>query len=281
MPKKLFDITVAGKNSDWKQCQLLIETGQFNFLYVVMDGAKQVHRLCYYELEGINQHTLVQETKEVIAAEDLLREAFKGTTILYNFPETQFIPESFFNVNSNGDMAELIQGDLINGVRLSEKIQGYGLYNVFHVPAELHQLLREQYRGNKYWHYYSWWMKCSQAQLLPALENMQVIFYPTFILVAAVKDKQLQLVQQFTYHTAEDVAYYLLNVCTRLQLSPHTVHVRLSGMIDASSATFNEIQKYFGNASPDFYPAVSSTPELQEYPSHFFSPILKLAACAL
>jgi hypothetical protein len=280
MAKKLFDINVAGKTPDWKLCRLFLEAGRHNFLYVVMDAAKEVVHLSYYEVEGESQPALAQEIREIIDAEDVLKQHFRETVVLYNFPESQFIPEAFFNVNINADMDGLVQGDLNRGIRLSEKLQGYNLYNVFHVPAELHQLLKEQYRGNQYWHYYTWWMKCSQAQLLPALESMQVVFYPAFILVAAVKDKQLQLVQQFNYHTAEDVVYHLLNTCAQLRLEPANVQVRLAGMIDASSAVFNEIQKYFGNASPDFYPAISSTPELQEYPSHFFSPILKLAACA-
>jgi hypothetical protein len=281
MTKKLFDIVVADKTTNWQECQLLIEAGRHNFLYVVMDSLKQVVRLAYYEIESINQHTLTQEIRDIIAADEILRTVFNEIIVLYNFPESQFVPEAYFNININDDLSALMQGDLNNGITLSEKVQGYDLYNVFHVPPELHQLFKEQYKGNKYWHYYSWWMKCSQAQLLPAQESMQVVFYPSFILVAAVRNKQLQLVQQLTYHTAEDVAYHLLNVCTRLQLNPATVHVRLAGMIDASSTVFNEIQKYFGNASPDFYPAVSSIPELQEYPSHFFSPILKMAACAL
>jgi hypothetical protein len=281
MAKKLFDVVVAGKTADWPKCQLLIEAGQHNFLYVVMDELKQVLRLSYYEVEGVSQHTLTQEISDIMADDEILKEVFKEVVVLYNFPESQFIPGAFFNVNINADMSILMQGDLNKGLRLSEKIPGYDLYNVFHVPAELHQLFKEKYRGNKYWHYYSWWMKCSQAQLLPAQESMQVVFYPSFILVAVVKNKQLQLVQQLRYHTAEDVAYHLLNICTQFQLTPASVHMRLAGMIDASSAVFIEIQKYFGNASPDFYPAVSSIPELQEFPSHFFSPILKLSACAL
>lgn len=89
----------------------------------------------------------------------------------------------------------------------------------------------------------------------------------------------MQLVQSYAYQAAEDVSYYLLNICKQLELEPATVTVKLAGMVDVSSAMYTEMLKYFLHVEPDALPMDSITPSLEEYPAHFFSPILKLAVC--
>jgi hypothetical protein len=140
-------------------------------------------------------------------------------------------------------------------------------------------LFQRRFSNGKHWHYYSLWMECWQKQTLPAGESISVVFYPSRVLVAVTNNKQLQLLQSFSYQAAEDVSYHLLNVCNQLSLSAATVPVLLAGMIDASSTVYTEIQKYFNHADLDVFPAAAATPALQEYPSHFFSPLLKLAIC--
>jgi hypothetical protein len=279
MAKKLFNIIEETNLPNYTNCRLLMEASRYNFLYTVTDENKQAVKLCFYELESHLEQELVQELQEIIREDEVLKESYKEIRLLYNFPESQLVPDSYFKVSINGAFSELINGDLNKGIRLSEKIKGYGLHNVFTVPASLYQLFREHYKENKHCHYYSWWLQCLQTQLLSLQETLQVIFYPGFILVAAVKNQQLHLVQQFTYQTAEDVVYYLLNISFILQFSPQIISLRLLGMIDVSSRLFNELQKYFGNISMEQPAELPSSLNFTEYPPHFFSPILKLAAC--
>jgi Protein of unknown function (DUF3822) len=108
---------------------------------------------------------------------------------------------------------------------------------------------------------------------------LSVLFYPNRVLVSVIKDKQLHLLQSYTYEAAEDVGYYLLNVCQQLQLAPENVPVILSGMIDVSSVLYTEIYKYFGQVSLEKFSVTSAIPALEEYPPHFFSPLMKMALC--
>ena len=110
-------------------------------------------------------------------------------------------------------------------------------------------------------------------------DYLSVMFYPKRLLVAVVKDKQLHLLQSYIYEAAEDVGYYLLNICEQLQIPTADTPIVLSGMVDVSSVLYTEIFKYFRQIELEKFPLENMEPSLQDFPPHFFSPLLKLAAC--
>ncbi|MEO5595494.1 MAG: DUF3822 family protein [Chitinophagaceae bacterium] len=279
MAKILFDIAVAHEPADWLNCHLVMEVSPHIFSYAILNREKKLLQLRFYELYARNNHELAQELGEVITADSTLKTGIEKKTFIYNFPESQLVPEKYFNADAGRDLIELIHGDLNKGITLSERIQGSPQYNVFRVPAEVHSLLQRNFANSKYWHYYSLWMQYRQKQTGDRAAYLSVMFYPNHLLVAAVKDKQLHLLQSYAYETAEDAGYYLLNICGQLQLSPEEIPVLLSGMIDVSSALYTEIFKYFGQVELEGFPDTNMEPALQDYPAHFFSSLLKLAIC--
>jgi hypothetical protein len=279
MAKVLFDIASTEESTDWQRCHLVMEVGQHIFSYAILNGNKQVMRIRSYELDALNNRDLADMLDEIITADDVLKEAMKEKVVLYNFPESHLVPDNYFHMDISRDMIELLHGDLNKGVILSEKIHGWNQYNLFRVPLDIHNLFQRRFNNGKYWHYYSLWMECWQKQTVMNNDYVSVVFYPNRVLVAVISNKQLQLLQSFSYEAAEDISYHLLNVFVQLSLSPEEVPVKLAGMIDASSTVHTEILKYFNHAELEAFPAASSSPALQEYPSHFFSPLLKLAIC--
>ena len=52
------------------------------------------------------------------------------------------------------------------------------------------------------------------------------------------------------------------------------------GLIEKQSALFTELLKYFSDIECDRIPdSIHTKGMLEEYPEHYFSPILKMAAC--
>jgi hypothetical protein len=244
-----------------------------------MNRDKKLLQLRFYELDAHDNHELAEEVAGIIRTDGILKTGAEKKTIIYNFPESQLVPEKYFRMDAGPALIELLHGDLNKGITLSERIQGCDQYNVYQVPAEIHGLLQRSFANSKYWHYYSVWMALQQKQAGEPATCLSVLFYPNRILVSAVKNKQLQLLQNYVYEAAEDVAYYLLNICRQLQLPPGSTPVVLSGMIDVSSVLYTEIFKYFGQLSLEAFPGAAAIPVLDEYPAHFFSPLLKLATC--
>jgi Protein of unknown function (DUF3822) len=280
MAKILFDISAAEQAIDWQHCHLVMEVSQHIFSYAVMNAEKQAERLRIYQLHAESNRDLAAELEEIIFEDEVLKEKMKERIVMYNFPDCHLVPEKYFHADTNKELIELLHGDLNKGAILSEKIDGWEKYNVFRVPLEVHNLFQRGFANGRYWHYYSLWMKCGQKEQGGYEEYITVLFYPNRILVAVIKNKQLQLLQSFSFEVVEDVAFYLLTICNQLELSPENIPVKLSGMIDESSALYTEIFKYFGHTVLDDFPAAaSSVPAFREYPSHFFSPLLKLATC--
>lgn len=279
MTKVLFDISATEENTDWQRCHLVMEVSQHIFSYAVLNGNKHVVKFRSYELEASSSRDLADLMDEIITGDEVLKAGMKEKVVIYNFPESHFVPETYFHIDVSRDMVELIHGDLDKGIILSEKVHGWEQYNLFRVPVDIHHLFKRWFANGKYWHYYSLWMECWQKQSIMNNDYVSVVFYPNRVLVAVIRNKELQLLQSIPYQAAEDVSYHLLNIFVQLSLSPMEVPLKLAGMIDASSTVYTEIYKYFNHAELDAFPAASSSPALQEYPSHFFSPLLKLAIC--
>ncbi|MEO6316220.1 MAG: DUF3822 family protein [Chitinophagaceae bacterium] len=279
MAKILFDIAAAHEPADWLHCHLVMEIGRQGFSYALVNRDARLLQLRFYQLDARDNHELTEELTGIISTDSLLKTNAGKTTFVYNFPESQLVPEQYFDAETGKDLIDLFYGDLIKGITLIERIQGAACYNVFRVPDEIHSLFQRNFASGKHWHYYSLWMQSWKNQLAERANCLSVVFYPNRMLVAVVKDNDLHLVQSYAYEAAEDVGYYLLNICGQLQLLPATIPVIVSGMIDVSSVLYTEIFKYFGHIELEGFAGTETAPALAEYPAHFFSPLLKLAAC--
>lgn len=280
MAKILFDISVLQEPADDKQGHLVMEVGLRSFSYAAVDAGGNLLHLRVYEMDALSVADWCNEWNALFKADDWLKHGPEKKTVVYNLPESQMVPESFYEENAGRNMIELFHGDLNKGITLSERIAGQSHYNVFRVPAALHNLLQTSFADSQYHHFYSLWLQQNNKAGQQYADYISAVFYPNRILAGVVKNNQLQLVQSFVYEAAEDAGYYLLNICSQLQLPPAETPLLLSGMIDVSSVLYTEIFKYFGQAAlEDFAVPATAAPALQDFPSHFFSPLLKLALC--
>jgi hypothetical protein len=110
--------------------------------------------------------------------------------------------------------------------------------------------------------------------------HTRVIFYNDKFIAAYFKAGQLQLMQTFCYQTPEDAAYYLLLICMQFGIQPQEMVLNISGLIDTQSALYTELLKYFSQVNYEGVPSSYTTNGLlEEFPSHYFSPLLKMSLC--
>ncbi|TAH04483.1 MAG: DUF3822 family protein [Sphingobacteriales bacterium] len=279
MHHPLFNIN-TGVATDSSRRQLVMEIGPYYFAYLLLANETPV-TLCCYELPAVHARELAASVEEIINETPLLREELSETVVLYNFPESQFVPKDFFNINATQEQTLLLQGDFNNGTILSEKVHGFDSYCVFTVPGEIHRLFQRRFTNGKYWHFYSVWLECLKKQEAVSTPTVSILFYPSRIIIGVITNKGIELVQSYAYQAAEDVAYYVLNVLEQLGLSPASTQVTLAGTIEESSAVFTELQKYL--AQLNFINTTNSAlaAGFNEYPNHFFSPLLNMSLCVL
>lgn len=276
-----FDIVAPDWNADLHgEYYLVIEVSDRLFSFVLLDSErKQLHCLRQYNFDWQQKTGLSEQLDSIIDNDPYLQANVKDVIIVYNYEESNLVPEGFFNLGLNKTLTELVFGKAKKGLVISEKINNWSLYNVYRIPREVHTKMQQRFSAGKYWHYYSLLLTSTPPSDGEA-PVCTVIFYADRFICFIANAGKLQLVQTWTYQTPEDVSYYLLAVCSRFQYNQETIHIRVGGLIDEQSALYTELMKYFLVVTLVSVPASMETNELlREFPSHYFSPLLTIATC--
>jgi len=283
MLKPVFNISHSHPGvEDLTQCRLLMEVSANSFSYVLLNlrGMRPI-AIKYFQWNQFKTELLQDVLQEIIDQDELLAINPDETFLVYNFPESNLVPEKLFSIDANKQLTELVYGNLDKNLILSEKIPWWEFHNVYRIPTDAHRLLQKKFSAGRYWHFYSLQLKCHK--MFNAREEPQylkVFFYPDKIVVMIFKSGKLQLVQSFLYHDVKDVVYHLLNCCHQLNMSQDEIILELSGLIERDSTLYDELQKYFLHISfEEIEDSIKMTDELKEFPRHYFSSLLKMALC--
>ena len=241
---------------------------------------KQLLGLRQYHLDVTSERPTAQALHEIIANDTLLSQNWKDPVVVYNFPDSSLLPDKYFDIGMNKSITDLLLGNAFKGQILSEKIPAWDVYNIYRIQRDIHGMLQQKFGGGRYWHFYSILLSSIDKQLEMSAFTLQCVFYPEKFVVAFFKNKQLQLLQTYQYETPEDVSFFLLNICQQFDVTQENLKLVVGGLIEQQSALFTELLKYFQNIEFDRVPGTVETRGLlQNFPEHYFSPILKMAIC--
>ncbi|MBC7851403.1 MAG: DUF3822 family protein [Chitinophagaceae bacterium] len=243
-------------------------------------STQELLALQQYHLHPEDQSSMVDLLRELVSNDAALSGDVSETIIIYNYSESSLVPAESYSIELSKNIAELTTGNTQKGLVLSEKISGTEICNVYRIPREIHTLLQQRFSAGKYWHFYSLVLTTRMRTPKVASEQFEVTFYPDKFVVAVFEDQQLLLIQSYHYQVPEDVAFQLLNICKLLNVDPNRVLVQLSGLIDADSALYSVIARYFLLLDWETDGAAAwKNEQLADFPPHYFSPLLKLALC--
>ena len=283
MLKPVFNITEKRtEEDDLSQCRLLMEVNANSFSYVLLNlrGMRPM-AIKFFQWNQFKTELLEDVLREIIEEDELLAVNPEETFLVYNFPESNLVPEKLFNMDANKPLTELVYGDVDKNLILSEKIPWWEFHNVYRIPTDAHRLLQQKFVAGKYWHFYSLQLKCHK--MFTSREEafyIKVFFYPDKIVAMIFKKGKLQLVQSFSYQDSKDVSFHLLNCCQQLGMNQEEIVVELSGLVERDSTLYEELQKYFLHiVFEDIEDSIKMTDDLKEFPRHYFSSLLKMAIC--
>jgi hypothetical protein len=270
------------QREDSRQERLLLEVHSNSLGYILFDVKKMTPSVIkHYQFAPSNEKALGEIVQEILDGDELLSKDADEVILVYNFEESNLVPEKFFSQDSVRDITDLVHGNLHRGTIFNEKIPWWELYNVYRVSSDVDALFRQKFSSLKTWHAYSLLLK--SYKMFHAKENplwMNAVFYEDRMIVSIFKDSKLQLIQAFVYQDRKDVLYQLLNCCEQFDINPEEIALAISGLIDKQSALFTELQKYFLNISfEEINGDIVITDELKEYPLHYFSSLLRMAVC--
>jgi Protein of unknown function (DUF3822) len=283
MQKPVLHIQADNAMEEFPHTRLLMEVDQTSFGYILLNlKNNSLTALKYFEFSQFKDRTLPEILREIIYGDELLDKRPTETFVVYNVTESSLIPEKFYRERSARKITEAVYGNLDNGIVVGEKIPWWELYNIYRIPLETHNFLKERFEGLKNWHKYSLLLKSHKMfNVREYLSFIKVIFSYDKIVVMVFKDHQLQLIQSFVFQEANDVVYHLLNCCEQFNLYTEEVVLQVGGMIDRQSAIYSELLKYFLHF---LFDEIDESIYLgdrmkEQYPAHYYSSFLKMAVC--
>jgi hypothetical protein len=238
------------------------------------------------ELEGFEVFALEKETSdwsdifyEVKAGSEILNRSYRDTVCYYNFEESVMVPQQKFTTTAAEDYLSLVYGESNqHDTKYDTLTPGSGIVNAYRIRRSIHELVGRHFVLYKPHHSYSRIVDdiLTREQLTDPFVKIQ--FYSSHIIVAFVKNKQLQLVRSFRYQGQEDILYYVLSIVQQYGIKTDHSHLELSGAVDETSTLYLQLSQLFGQTSFENMPADSSvSAAIAGYPAYYFTPFYKLA----
>lgn len=276
-----FDISTVDPANTPENCRLLVEISGQAFNYILFTRSPdQLYMLRQYRIYTTGDKTNRDVLEEIISGDEILRKYASRAIVVYNFPESSLLPSEVFHPDLRTPLMNLVHGNTDHHFVFDEEVPNSQMRNVYFISRDLHSLCREKFSGSQYWHLYTMLLLWPTGQQFAEGNYTRVVFYNDKFVAVVYKEGKLQLVQTFAYQTPEDAAYYLLLICKQFGISQQQMILKISGLIDAQSALYTELLKYFERVQyeeiPDSY---GTNGLLDEYPSHYFSPLLKMSLC--
>jgi hypothetical protein len=222
----------------------------------------------------------VGQLKEIFSSDPLLPKSRSVSGVIYNYSECQLFPSAHYNIELNKPLMEIGSGNLKKGLLLSEKVNGRDIQTIYKVPRGIHELFQQSFSAGRYWHIYTLLLMQESVDSFRDAGFFRLIFYPEKLIAGLFKGDQLLILQTYSFEQPEDISWYLLGLCRQFSLDPNEAVLNFSGLIDATSSCYSELEKYFPKMEFDRMDAgLHLSGEKEMFPEHYFSHILKMALC--
>ncbi|HSU27303.1 MAG TPA: DUF3822 family protein [Chitinophagaceae bacterium] len=271
MLKQLFLIgELTGKTEDYT---LSIRIGEKHVGFSISEaGTGSLTTLVFYSAELINTESL----DHLLSQQPLLKEKFRQVFVGFDYPEATLVPDSLNQPGSAPFILNALYGVNGQSTILQDAVRAWQLQTIYAVPTGVHQWISKHFPGSRYWHQYSIGLK----NIKPAEEEGHLLLemrMEDLSVILSAKGKLL-VAQTFSYTNPSDVLYYLLKACEEFHLSPATIKIEISGLIEKDSALFREIWQYF--QFPELRnPQWNINDPNLSVAAHFFTSLNDLARC--
>jgi hypothetical protein len=281
MVQPAFEIGITPAAEMPGDARLLIEISAQALNYIVYTkDPYQLFSLRQYRMYTTSDRSACDVIEEIIAGDETLQQFAAQAVIIYNFPGADIVPAEHYTLSLKNPISKLLTGDAGSDIVFDEPVRDWNMNNIYRVSKDVHLLCRDKFKSNQHWHIYTLILLWSKNERLKNGNIIRTVFYNDKFIVAFFKEEKLQLIQTFSYHTPEDVAYHLLLICRQFNISQQEIILEISGLIDSQSALYTELLKYFVEVNYEELPETYNTNGiLGEFPQHYFSPLLKMSLC--
>ncbi len=267
---------IQPSNLNTSNAELYLTIDAPGLSYIILEGGTCKALAIYLFKPGTSNELVAGLMHRVIAEQPVLKQKFKKVNIIYGYAPSILIPQQFMHEKDNGALLDLIYGDSGERINRYDFMYRQAIQNVYGVPAVIEQVITRYFSSAYYNHIYS---LMANVVKYPG-NHLYCIFSEGQLKALLVKDSKLQMMQHFDYKTPEDVVFHLLKLCKSFDVNVNDTILQLSGLIEADSALYIELCKYFLQVQFDTLTDIYQYPEeIFQHPAHYFSHLFSLAAC--
>lgn len=274
--------SATSNQSPFNKDTLIIEVGNFHVVCLVKsEKNKSITAFEFFKIE-VDNNDWSEIFYELRTNSDLMDKSYNNTLVFYHFEQSVLIPAYKFNASVTEAYLNLIHGEAENSLVKTEMIVlgGEKIYNAFRISKSLQESVNRNFLSLSEHHIYSGILNYTFSDSVDKSTDVLLVnFYYKHLVITAVKNNQLQIIQSYSFETTEDVLYHLLNIAEKFKMAIDQCNLTVSGILDTNDLVFKNIQQYFRNVhlnTIDF--DNSSLEKFSAYPSHYFTPFFNLMA---
>ena len=250
--------------------------GEKHFSYAVTSFPdNKLSSLGYYSNEYIDGKLL----SAFFSTQGWQENTFYRVLVNFEYAQSVLVPQQFHQLDQSILFLQTMTGDTTGTEIISEAIAGYQVNNVFTVPKDVSDGIKNHFPNIYCRHYYTTAIHSEINQ--EAVGCLFLDFKPGSYSLIVFNGKNVLMAQTYYYLKPEDVIFNLLKTCNRFSFSQDDVLLKVSGLIERQSALFKELYQFFLRIeyrnAPDW--GSISSGEVA-YPAHYFTTLNDLARCA-
>lgn len=253
----LLDKSFNKVNSD--NCHISIQVEADGFCFCILDIERK-HYIAFrkYKFEKTSDVTIFTDKLEsCINGDELLTSSYRSSSLIYLTQKSTFVPDIFFDEINLRDYFEfnhpLEDLDEIHYNNIDE----INASNVFVIPNYVANLFYSRFRGIKYFHQATPFVK-SILKDFNKDASVHINLNDVFFDIAVKQNNKLILYNTFLYKNDTDLLYYILFIINQLKIDSKVIPFTLSGELSDRIAYQEALSKYIPNlmylepASPAF-----------------------------
>ncbi len=231
------------------------------------------------DLSGSVKHS--EWLNEIPAKSIILKNyEFKSTTVAVVNELSTLVPsalfreedtEKYFRFNFNSNHSHI----------LSESIRAFDVVNVFALSSSLNESVYRLFDHPAIHHHTSSLLQGVHLAFRKSNEKMLLINIRSgYVDIVVTEGKKLIFTNSFAFKNNDDLVYYVMFVCDRLQLDTESVSTFILGEVERESAMYHMLYKYIRNLNFAPRPSVFDFSYVfKEIPAHFYFNLFSLALC--
>lgn len=259
--------------------KLCIELGQYHVALTISNGLGDAVKL--FDLYTTKQKIDTAYLQAVLASEKLSGIQFSDVVFIHNQKEMVLVPSALYKEELDAVIIDTIHGDQVEYSINVDDVHQWELHNVYGTATEMVEVVLDKFPQARQVQYMT---ACLRGIFRTLNEDVRqwikLYVLPSCINLVVLKGEQLQIANSFYYETPEDIIYHVLNVVDKYSMDLSEALVEVSGLLDLSSATWKELNKYFLNITIENSPSYPGENAINaDSPSHYFTPFLLVPRC--